>query len=422
MKILLIGATGFVGSAIYKGLVKENHEVVAGVRSPEDFVNSFDGLSIKIDFVGLKADRELVSFLKGFDVVVNAVGIIAETKTQTFEQMHTLAPITLFEACREAGIKRVIHISALGSETGTTAYHTSKNRADEYLRESGLHYAILHPSIVYGDDGKSTALFQALATLPLTPIVGDGQQALQPIRVEDLVATVKKAVNSDEKRIELNVVGAEPITYEGLLQRFRKWLGYKETQSVSVPTLGTNVIGKVLNEPTVSHDNIMMLNEGNSADVTPLSKFLGYKPVGFKENFENTQAHNSQKLYASLYLIRPLLRFIIGFVWIWSGVVSAFLYPQPLALELLHEVGVPVGVDVPLLYLASLLDITIGVLTLVGYRIESLLRFQMVVIVVYTIILSFLAPYHWLHPFGPVLKNLPLVVSIYILSQLERFR
>ena len=409
MKILLIGATGFIGKHIFQSLVNNGYEVKKATRE-------------EVDFVNLQADRELVSFVKGFDVVVNAVGIIAQTTTQTFEQMHTIAPIILFDVCKEAGVKKVIHISALGSENGTTPYHVSKNRADEYLRASGLNYAILHPSVVYGDDGKSTALFQALATLPLTPIVGDGQQLLQPVRIEDLVATVAKAISSSEQKIELNVVGATPISYEGLLQSFRKWLGYKPTKSLSVPTFGTNVIGKVLNEPTVSHDNIRMLNEGNSASVKPLANFLGYAPIGFKENLEQSKAHNSQKLYASLYLIRPLLRLIIGFVWIWSGVVSAFLYPQPLALELLHEIGVPMGVDVPLLYVASFLDIGIGVLTIVGYQLQRLLFLQIVLIAVYTLLLSLLAPYHWLHPFGPVLKNLPLVVTIYMLSRLESFR
>jgi len=409
MKILIVGATGFIGKHIYEALLQTTHEVTSSRRK-------------EIDFVTLKDDKSLVEFLSSFDVVVNAVGIIAQTKIQTFEQMHTLAPMALFDACKKTKVQKVIHISALGSQNGTTAYHRSKNRADEYLRASGLDYAILHPSVVYGDDGKSTALFQALATLPLTPIVGNGEQKLQPIRIEDLVATVKKAIESKEEKIELDVVGAKAVSYKELLQTFRAWLGYRTTKAVSVPTFGTDVIGKLLGEVTVSHDNIKMLNEGNSADVKPLAEFLGYEPVGFKEHLEATKANHAQKLYASLYLLRPLLRFVIGFVWIWSGVVSAFLYPQPLALELLHEIGIPVGLDVPMLYVASFLDISIGVLTIVGYKIQRLLALQAIVIVVYTFLLSFLAPYHWLHPFGPVLKNLPLVLSIYVLSRLERFR
>jgi len=409
MKVLIIGATGFIGKAIYNFLKRDNDEVVASSRQD-------------IDFSSLQNDKKLVKKLKGFDVVVNAVGIIAQTKTQSFEQMHTVAPIILFDACQEAGVKKVIHISALGTQEGTTAYHVSKNRADEYLRALGLDYAILYPSIVYGDDGKSTALFQALAMLPFLPIVGDGQQVLQPIALEDLLVTVKRAIYSKEKSIELDLVGAKSMTYEELLKGFRSWLGLKPTRSVSVPTFGTNLVGKILDEPTVSLDNIKMLNEGSSASVEPLKNFLNYTPASMQERLFSVKAHNAQKLYASLYFMRPLLRWVIGFVWIWSGIVSAFLYPQPLAFELLHEIGVPVGLDVPLLYFASFLDILIGILTIVGYRLQTILSLQLLVIGVYTLLLTFLAPYHWLHPFGPVLKNLPLMVSIYILMKLEKYR
>ena len=408
MKVLILGESGFIGKHISNHLQKRGFEIVS--------------FRCKIDFMNLPQHQEMVKALDEVDIVINAVGIIAETKNRTFEQIHTLAPIAFFQASKEANIKRVIHISALGSQNGTTNYHTSKNRADNYLRKSGLDYAILHPSVVYGDDGKSTALFQALATLPITPIVGDGQQKLQPIRIEDLVVTVEKVIESNSKNIELDLVGADSVTYKGLLQTFRRWLGYSDTKSVTLPTFGTDVIGKILDEPTVNHDNIKMLNEGNRADVKPLADFLGYRPISIEENLKYNQANNAQKFYASLYLIRPLLRIIIGFVWIWSGVVSAFLYPQPLALELLHEIGVPIGLDLPILYIASFLDIAIGVLTLMGYNLQRLLVLQIVVILVYTLLLTLLVPYHWLHPFGAVLKNLPLILSIYILRQMERFR
>jgi nucleoside-diphosphate-sugar epimerase/uncharacterized membrane protein YphA (DoxX/SURF4 family) len=409
MKILIIGASGFIGKYIYKGLKNAGYKVYRASREEFDFKN-------------LSSNKNVHKSLQEFDIVVNTVGIITENKRGTFDQVHTLSPIVLFDACLEVGVKKVIHISALGSQKGTTLYHRSKDIADEYLRKSGLEYAILHPSIVYGDDGKSTALFQALATLPFTPIIGDGSQILQPIFIEDLVATVKKAIESSDKKIELNLVGKEPVSYKELLETFRKWLGYKASKSVSVPTLGTDVIGKVLGEPTVNHDNIIMLNQGNVADVKPLADFLGYTPIGIKENLSTKEADNAQKLYASLYLIRPLLRIVIGLVWIWSGIVSALLYPQPLALELLHEIGIPDGIDIYLLYVASFLDIALGVLTIIGCCLQGILPLQIVVIIVYTLLLTLLAPYHWLHPFGPILKNIPLVIAIYILEKMERYR
>ena len=379
-------------------------------------------MSSKLNFTKLPNHETLVDILDGIDIVINAVGIIAQTKTKRFKKIHTHAPIAIFNACYEANVKKIIQISALGSQTGTTPYHVTKDRADEHLRSLDIDYAILHPSIVYGDDGKSTALFQGLAALPFTPIIEDGSQKLQPITIQDLVKTVEKAINSPEKNIEINVVGEKEVTYKELLQGFRKWLGFKPTKSITLPTFGTNFIGKFLDEPTVNHDNITMLNQGNSASVQPLAKFLGYIPIGIEEKLFNSEANNSQKLYASLYLLRPFLRFIIGFVWIFSGIVSAFLYPQHQALELLREIGIPAGLDMPTLYIASFLDITLGVLTIIGYRLQYLLNFQMIVIVVYTLLLTALAPYHWLHPFGPVLKNIPLLFTIYILSRLEKYR
>ena len=82
MKILIIGATGFIGKAIYQTLKQSNDEAVSSTR---EF----------IDFFTLQHDKELLNKLQDFDIVVNAVGIIAETKTESFEQMHTIAPITL---------------------------------------------------------------------------------------------------------------------------------------------------------------------------------------------------------------------------------------------------------------------------------------------------------------------------------------
>jgi nucleoside-diphosphate-sugar epimerase len=418
MTILVTGATGFIGKHIVHRLQQEGHHVLGAVRHPK--ANQED--AVQMDFAHMDEESVLVEKLRGVDILINAVGIIAPTPTQSFEMLHAEAPIRLFAAAKAAGVKRIIQVSALGSQEGTTPYHTSKNRADIYLRALGLPYAILHPSIVYGEDGKSTALFAGLASLPVTPLVGEGEQILQPIHIDDLVQTVLIALAHPETQIELNLVGEHPITYKGLLAGFRRWLGYAPCRSIALPTFGTDIIGKILNEPTVNSDNIRMLNQGNSAEVAPLQQFLGYTPKSIDQKRFSQQANHAQKLHASLYLIRPLLRWIIGLVWIWSGLVSAWLYPQTLALELLHEVGIAAPWDLPLLYLASTLDIVLGVLIIIGFRLRLLLYFSIVVIVVYTLLLSFLAPHHWLHPFGPVLKNIPLIITIFILSKLEEYR
>jgi hypothetical protein len=120
----------------------------------------------------------------------------------------------------------------------------------------------------------------------------------------------------------------------------------------------------------------------------------------------------AQKLAANFYFIPILGRFVLGFIWIWTAIVSGFLYPHDQSIALLNDVGISGIFEEPLLYIASLLDFTIGILTIAGWRLKELLIFQFLVIVVYTTILTLFAPYHWLHPFGPVSKNLALLMVI----------
>jgi len=414
MKILLLGASGFIGKSIYQKLIHCNHSVTLGIRTP------IDATHILCDFAHDSSIALWQERVKGFDMVINAVGIIAQDGNNTFQALHTNTPKALFQACEDMGVKRVIHISALGADQDAkTPYHQSKYQADAFLKSLDLEYIILKPSIVYGEEGKSTALFKALANLPILPIVDDGSQKLQPIHIDDLVATVIQAIQTPKSNFELSLVGDKPITYKVLLEKFRLWLGKKPTVSIKIPESLASM-GKILDEPTISKDNLTMLKMGNADNVTPLKDFLGYMPKSMEESIFATPATKSQKLLSDFYFIRPLLRIIIAFVWIWSGIVSAFLYPQEGALILLSDVGIHGVLAVPTLYLASFLDISIGLLILFGFRVLQLLWLSIVVIVGYTLILTLLAPQHWLHPFGPVLKNLPLLVSIYVAIILER--
>jgi len=416
MRVLVLGSSGFIGWHIYQGLGAKDVEVVAGVR------HSIDAPHILCDFAKDSDPDIWEERLKGIDVIINAVGIIASSSANSFEALHRDTPIAIFEAAKRVGVKKIIQISALGAERGAqTLYHQTKYAADAFLKSLKIDYAILKPSIVYGEEGKSTALFKALANLPFLPIIDDGTQKLQPIHIDDLVATVIQAIECDQMQIELNCVGKEAISFEQLLQKFRVWLGKKPAIPIKIPTW-LAFMGRVLDEPTISKDNLAMLKMGNHADVTPLKDFLGYMPKGMDEALFTTPATKPQKLASKLYFIRPLLRIVIAFVWIWSGVTSAFLYPQAGALALLGDVGISGAMALPTLYFASFIDISIGIFILLGVHVVCLLWLSLIVITGYTLILTLLAPYHWLHPFGPVLKNLPLLVSIYVAIVLERLK
>jgi uncharacterized protein YbjT (DUF2867 family) len=151
MNILLTGATGFIGNHLLRSLLHQGHTVTACCLQPERLLIHSEHLKpLAVDFAQLNTRAQWLPHLYGIDAVINCVGIIAETKTQTFEQLHHQAPAALFTAAAQAGVQKIIQISALGADAeAVSPYHLSKKAADEVLRGLPVAGIILQPSIVW---------------------------------------------------------------------------------------------------------------------------------------------------------------------------------------------------------------------------------------------------------------------------------
>src|SRR3954465_6926756 len=148
MNILLTGATGFIGLHLLDALRSAGHVVIAAGRQDVPGVST-----VRADF---STDTDAATWLprlKDVEVVINAVGILRESARQSFEATHTRTPIALFDACAQIGVKRVVQISALGADGGTTRYFRSKHLADEHLASLPWDWTIFQPSLVYGRGG-----------------------------------------------------------------------------------------------------------------------------------------------------------------------------------------------------------------------------------------------------------------------------
>lgn len=269
MKILLTGGSGFIGGQIVKALQLAGYELVIASRR--------NG----VDFNQLLCTEDWLPYLDDVDAVINSVGIIAETRGQRFHVLHTQAPIALFQACEMAGVNRVIQISALGAdEKGFTPYQLSKKAADDYLRSLPLAWFILRPSLVYGKGGKSTALFEHMANLPLIPVIEQGTQFIQPVHIIDLVDAVLACLKATSTQRTIDVVGPTVLRFAEWLQRLRRKRGKHTGQTLSVPfklALAFSYLGHFV-IPLLHPDNLRMLQQGNTADVQPLSELLGRMP------------------------------------------------------------------------------------------------------------------------------------------------
>lgn len=428
MNILITGASGFIGSHLVDAMIQAGHNVTACVRNTHAAKHRWPGIRVEPgDFTRDHDEGDWLPRLTGMDVVINAVGIIHETGRQTFDTLHTQAPVALFRACTHAGVSRVIQISALGADdTAFSQYHLSKRAADDVLRSLDLKWAILMPSIVYGPGAKSMALFKAMAALPFIPIIGSGDQPVQPLHIDDLCKAVSQLVEpSAPDTGRFDMVGPHPVTMKEIYRQLRHWLGLGKPRFISMPyrlALVAGRLGGFLGNTPMTADAIKMLRNGNTADVTPFIRQFGFMPIAFEDALQQTPAQQPDTWHAGLFFLKPLLRFAIAFLWIFTGIVSAFVFPADESVAMLAKAGIT-GVWAPImLYGAAITDIALGFATLLAYRISLVGAIQISVILLYTVIITFSQFEQWIHPFGPISKNIPLVVATLIMIVLERKR
>lgn len=434
MRVLVGGATGFIGRRLVDALHARGHSVIAAARRPEKLRDRYPDLQcVSVDYRKDHAPEAWLPRLRDVDAVVNAVGIFQGSESR-FEALHIDAPQALFEACVQAGVRRVIQISALGADpapssgpgvdTGAqTPYHQTKHAADEHLRSLPLDWTIVQPSLVYGPEGASARLFTTLAALPLIPLPGRGDQIVQPVHLNDLVALLVALLeNGGCVHKTLPAVGPEPVSLRAMLSKLRSGMSLGPGRFLPMPmSLVKLAAGLAEHLPGVllSRDALQMLQSGNQGDPADTAALLGRPPVPVQDFVDPVRAP-AVRLSAELNWLLPLLRLSIALVWLGSGIVSLGLYPVDQSYALLAGVGVTGALAPLMLYGAAGLDIALGVATLALRRRRLLWLFQIGLIVVYSAILTVQFPEFWLHPFGPLLKNLPMLAILAALLVLER--
>lgn len=424
-----------IGARVADALVAAGHSVVCGVRDPVAAAPRLRGCRlVQLDFSGLRDVASMVPQLAGVDIVINAVGIFNDATGKEFQQLHTDAPVVLFKAAVAAGVRRIVQISALGADADAqTAYHRSKLAADEALLALPVSALIVQPSLVFAPEGRSTRLFAAWAALPVVPLPGAGAQRIQPVHIDDVVALIVAgalaAPAADASAAawvaspRVAAVGKEPMTLKEYLVVLRHMAGGSYGWFVRVPMALvrlTTRLGALLPGSLMNADALAMLERGNVAPTDRFESLVGRAPRALSQMPVEPERFGAP---ARLMWLLPLLRTSIASVWIWTAIVSAGLYPRASSLELLARVGAPAALGPLLLYGAAFLDLVFGVLSLawpsrLGPR-ARLWTLQIVLIVLYTALISWRLPEFWLHPYGPLSKNLPMVALLIMLIQFD---
>ncbi|MDB5942606.1 MAG: hypothetical protein JWQ13_2172 [Ramlibacter sp.] len=420
VRILIIGATGFIGRALATELRRRGHQVVAASRQPASQAET-----LQVDFAQVPPASWWLPRLAGIDAVVNAVGILREQRDQRFDALHTHAPVELFLACVAARVGIVIQVSALGAdEHAQSRYHLSKRAADEVLRTLALRGAIVQPSLVYDLGGESAGLFNKLASLPVLALPRRGQVQVQPVHLSDVVDGIAALLEAPPPSIQtIAFAGPQPLSLREYLARLRKVLGwgralvlpFPQALFVAMASVAGRVPGSFLDRETAG-----MLLRGNTAPAGPLQRLLGH-PARPVEAFLDKEQALAARTCAALAIFLPLLRLGLALLWLWTAAVSLGLYPVQESYALLARVGLVGALATVALYSAALIDLALGVATLAAparWR-RWVWAAQLALIAGYTVLISLFLPEYWLHPYGPISKNIPIIAAIALLWALE---
>lgn len=296
MRVFLTGSTGYVGGQVLQDLLAQDHNVRCLVRAmSRGKLRARPGVETVVG--DIVEPRTLRGKLDGCEAAIHLVGIIREFPREgiTWERIHWQGARNVIDEAERAGARRFLLMSAMGVRAdGVSQYQTTKYRAEEYLRQSGLEWTIFRPSLIFGERDQSVNTFAKIVKLaPFYPIFGrTGESRFQPVAVENVAEGFVKALNIPASIGKTYEVGGPDIyTLRELIQTIGEVLGKRRVRTVTIPmplvVLQARLFQhvKLFGRPLLpfSVDQLRMLSEDNVGNIEPFFRELGIQPIGFKE-------------------------------------------------------------------------------------------------------------------------------------------
>jgi uncharacterized protein YbjT (DUF2867 family) len=421
MRVLVTGAYGLIGSACLARLHRDRHVLIGAGRSIDEARRRFPYARwIEADFARLTSAQAWRPLLADIDAVVNCVGVLQDGARDDTRRVHVEATAALFDACAQAGVRRVVHVSSIGAEpTGPTVFSRSKAEAEAHLETLDLDWLILRPALVLAPAVHGgSAMLRGLAGLPwVAPLIG-GESGIQIVSVEDVAETIALSLAPGAPgKVRWELAHPRPHTLAGIIAAFRGWLGLPPQRPIRVPRVLEKAVSTTadalgwLGWRSAAHSTAFaQLAAGIAGDPAPWMAATGIRPQSLEDILAARPASVQDRWYARLYLLKPLAIAALAAFWIATGVVA--LGPgRAEALAQLGEAGLHgVPADVALVG-SALLEIVMGLLLVVCRAARAVLLLMLAVLAIYLLAGTVLAPQLWIDPLGPLTKVVPLAVA-----------
>jgi uncharacterized protein YbjT (DUF2867 family) len=415
VRILVIGATGLIGSAVCARLAADGEEVVAVNRNPPT-----SGLGnvrhVALD-IAKAAPKDFSAVLADIDAVVNCAGTLQDSPGDSTKGVHHRGVGALIAACRNQGVRRLVHLSAMGVDRETTSFSATKHAGEALIVASGLDWVILRPSVVVGRAAYGgTALMRGLAALPVQPVMAD-TGLLQLVWLDDVVQTIVFFLHNDAPCHQvLDLVGPRAWTFSEFVQVIRRWMRWPEPKMFAVPPLVSRLLYKVGDavsalgwRPAVRTTARREIVYGAAGDPSHWSELTGMTPTDIEVALTREPASVQERWFARLYFLKPLIFGVFGLFWLVTGLVS-FGPGWDIGISLMRDGGAGEPVASLAVIAGASADVLIGFA--IFYRPTSRygLYAALLISVAYAIIGSILVPRLWREPLGPMLKIWPIMV------------
>jgi NADH dehydrogenase len=218
-KILVLGGTGFVGHHLCKELARLQHSVTVPTRDVSRTRGVLSLPSVELVQADVHDPAALARLVPGHDAVVNQIAILHGNSVE-FERTHVELVKKIVRACQDAGVPRIVHVSALGAaKDAPSMYQRSKARGEEVLQASQLDWTVLRPSVMFGEGDRFLTLFARLqAVFPILPLAG-ADTLFQPVWVGDVVSAIVQCLQRDDTaRRTFEICGPDRFTLRQLVK------------------------------------------------------------------------------------------------------------------------------------------------------------------------------------------------------------
>lgn len=279
VKVLVTGSTGFVGRHVVPALVEAGHAVRC-LHRPTSDLTALEGLEVELAEGNVLLPETLARAMRGVDAVVHLVAIL-RARESSFEEINVEGVRNVARACLDAGVEKAVHMGSLGTaEHHPTRYGRTKALGEGVWRNGEVGYVVLRPSLILGPGGFLTPLVDLIRRYERVPVVGSGENAIQPICVADVARATVAALRVRHRRT-YELVGPDRMTWDGFVLRVAESLGLTRSLRHVPPSLAllASLASRLTRgEPLVTRDEVHYLQQDLVGGTEDFQELTGRPP------------------------------------------------------------------------------------------------------------------------------------------------